>query len=89
MGFITTSKSRFKIRQWFRKEEKNLSIERGKNVVLSLVEKLKIDLPLEDIASKLKYKNLDELLLLIGSGSLNSPNLVKKLTTLIKLSSFQ
>ena len=83
LGFITTSKSRFKIRQWFRKEEKNLSIERGKNVVLSLVEKLKIDLPLEEIASKLKYKNLDELLLLIGSGSLNSPNLVKKLTTLI------
>ena len=83
LGFITTSKSRFKIRQWFRKEEKNLSIERGKNIVLSLVEKLKIDLPLEEIASKLKYKNLDELLLLIGSGSLNSPNLVKKLTTLI------
>ena len=53
------------------------------NIVLSLVEKLKIDLPLEEIASKLKYKNLDELLLLIGSGSLNSPNLVKKLTTLI------
>ena len=83
LGFITTSKSRFKIRQWFRKEEKNLSIERGRNVVLTLVEKLKIDLPLEEIASKLKYKNLDELLLLIGSGSLNAPNLVKKLTTLI------
>ena len=47
------------------------------------VEKLKIDLPLEEIASKLKYKNLDDLLLLIGSGSLNSPNLVKQLTTLI------
>ena len=83
LGFVTTNKSRFKIRQWFRKEEKNLSIERGKNVVLSLVDKLKIDLPLKEIASKLKYKNLDELLLLIGSGSLNSPNLVKKLTTLI------
>ena len=83
LGFVTTNKSRFKIRQWFRKEEKNLSIERGKNVVLSLVDKLKIDLPLKEIASKLKYQNLDELLLLIGSGSLNSPNLVKKLTTLI------
>ena len=83
LGFVTTSKSRFKIRQWFRKEEKNLSIERGKNVVLSLVDKLKIDLPLEEIASKLKYQNLDELLLHIGSGSLNSPKLVKKLTTLI------
>ena len=83
LGFVTTSKSRFKIRQWFRKEEKNLSIERGKGVVLSLVDKLKIDLPLEEIASKLKYQNLDELLLHIGSGSLNSPNLVKKLTTLI------
>ena len=83
LGFVTTSKSRFKIRQWFRKEEKNLSIERGKGVVLSLVDKLKIDLPLEEIASKLKYQSLDELLLNIGSGSLNSPKLVKKLTTLI------
>ena len=83
LGFVTTSKSRFKIRQWFRKEEKNLSIERGKDVVLRLVYKLKIDLPLEEIASKLKYQNLDELLLHIGSGSLNSPKLVKKLTKLI------
>ena len=48
-----------------------------------VLDKLKIDLPLEEIASKLKYKNLDELLLHIGSGSLNSPKLVKKLTTLI------
>ena len=52
LGFVTTSKSRFKIRQWFRKEEKNLSIERGKGVVLSLVDKLKIDL-------NLRPQNLD------------------------------
>tara|TARA_B100000941_G_scaffold206745_1_gene150950 strand:- start:968 stop:2887 length:1920 start_codon:yes stop_codon:yes gene_type:complete len=83
LGFITTSKSRFKIRQWFRKEEKNLSIDRGRDVVLSLVEKLKIDLPLEEIAINLKYQSLEELLMLIGSGSINTPNLVKKLTTFI------
>ena len=43
LGFITTSKSRFKIRQWFRKEEKNLSIKRGEEVTRNLVEKLKIN----------------------------------------------
>ena len=84
LGFVTTSKSRFKIRQWFRKEEKNLSIERGRDVILSLVEKLKINLPLDDIANDLSYTNLDELLLLVGSGSINTPNLVKKLTMFIK-----
>ena len=84
LGFVTTSKSRFKIRQWFRKEEKNLSIERGRDVILSLVEKLKINLPLDDIANELSYTNLDELLLLVGSGSINTPNLVKKLTMFIK-----
>tara|TARA_B100000902_G_scaffold397873_1_gene462912 strand:+ start:1158 stop:3077 length:1920 start_codon:yes stop_codon:yes gene_type:complete len=84
LGFVTTSKSRFKIRQWFRKEEKNLSIQRGRDVTLSLVEKLKINLPLDDIASELSYSNLDELLLLVGSGSINTPNLVKKLTMFVK-----
>ena len=83
LGFITTSKSRFKIRQWFRKEEKNLSIKRGEEVTRNLVEKLKINLPLEEIANQLSYSNLDELLLQVGSGSLNTPNLVKKLTMFI------
>jgi GTP pyrophosphokinase len=83
LGFITTSKSRFKIRQWFRKEEKNLSISRGEEVTKNLVEKLKINLPLEEIANQLSYASLDELLLLVGSGSLNTPNLVKKLTMFI------
>ena len=83
LGFITTSKSRFKIRQWFRKEEKNLSIKRGEEVTRNLVEKLKINLPLEEIANQLSYSTLDELLLLVGSGSLNTPNLVKKLTMFI------
>ena len=83
LGFITTSKSRFKIRQWFKKEEKNLSIKRGGEVTRNLVEKLKINLPLEEIANQLSYPSLDELLLLVGSGSLNTPNLVKKLTMFI------
>jgi len=83
LGFITTSKSRFKIRQWFRKEEKNLSISRGEEVTKNLVEKLKINLPLEEIANQLSYASLDELLLMVGSGSLNTPNLVKKLTIFI------
>ena len=83
LGFITTSKSRFKIRQWFRKEEKNLSISRGEEVTKNLVEKLKINLPLEEIANQLSYASLDELLLMVGSGSLNTPNLVKKLTMFI------
>ena len=83
LGFITTSKSRFKIRQWFRKEEKNLSIKRGEEVTRNLVEKLKINLPLKEIASQLLYSNLNDLLLLVGSGSLNTPNLVKKLTMFI------
>ena len=83
LGFITTSKSRFKIRQWFRKEEKNLSIKRGEEVTRNLVEKLKINLPLKEIASQLSYSNLNDLLLLVGSGSLNTPNLVKKLTMFI------
>ena len=56
LGFIATSKSRFKIRQWFRKKKKNLSIEEGKNVVLSLVENLKLTYLLKKLHQSLNIK---------------------------------
>ena len=80
LGYVSTNKSRFKIRQWFRKEEKTLSIERGIDMVNRLVNRLKINTPLEEISNDLSYESLDELALLVGSGVINAPTLVKKLS---------
>ena len=83
LGYITTNKSRFKIRQWFRKEERNLSIERGLDVINRLVNRLKIDTPLKELSMELSYNSLEELALLVGSGIINTPTLVKKLSAFL------
>ncbi|MBH60583.1 MAG: (p)ppGpp synthetase [Dehalococcoidia bacterium] len=80
LGYVSTNKSRFKIRQWFRKEEKTLNIERGIDVISRLVNRLKINTPLEELSNELSYESLDELALLVGSGVINTPTLVKKLS---------
>ena len=83
LGYVSTNKSRFKIRQWFRKEEKTLSIERGIDIINRLVIRLKINTPLEKLSNELSYKSLDELALLVGSGVINTPALVKKLSSFL------
>jgi GTP pyrophosphokinase len=83
LGYVSTNKSRFKIRQWFRKEERTLSIERGIDIVNRLVNRLKINTPLEELSNELSYESLDELALLVGSGVINTPALVKKLSSFL------
>ncbi len=83
LGYVSTNKSRFKIRQWFRKEEKTLSIERGIDIVNRLVSRLKINTPLEELSNELSYESLDDLALLVGSGVINTPTLVKKLSSFL------
>ena len=83
LGYVSTNKSRFKIRQWFRKEEKTLSIERGIDIINRLVSRLKINTPLEKLSNELSYKSLDDLALLVGSGVINTPALVKKLSSFL------
>ena len=70
----------FKIRQWFKKEEKNKSTERGLLILKRLQNRLKINNDLQEISEKLNYQSLDELASLIGSGSINTPTLVKNLS---------
>ena len=83
LGYVSTNKSRFKIRQWFRKEEKTLSIERGIDIINRLVSRLKINTPLEKLSNELSYKSLDDLGLLVGSGVINTPTLVRKLSSFL------
>ena len=57
-----------------------MNIERGIDVISRLVNRLKINTPLEELSNELSYESLDELALLVGSGVINTPALVKKLS---------
>jgi GTP pyrophosphokinase len=81
LGYIKTSHARSKIRQWFTKQERSKSIETGKQIWDKELKKLGIGLPSVDkVARLLDYDSADDLFAALGSGSINSSQIVLRLS---------
>jgi len=81
LGYIKTSHSRTKIRQWFAKQERSQSIETGKHIWDKEVRKLGVDLPgVDKVARLLNYDSADDLFAALGSGSINASQIMLRLS---------
>jgi GTP diphosphokinase / guanosine-3',5'-bis(diphosphate) 3'-diphosphatase len=81
LGYVKTSHARSKIKQWFAKQERSQCIETGKQVWDKEVKKLGVGLPAVDtVARLLSYDSADDLFAALGSGSINSSQIMLKLS---------
>jgi len=81
LGYIKTSHARSKVRQWFKKQERSECIETGKQIWDKELKRLGIGLPSVDkVARLLDYDGADDLFAALGSGSINSSQIVLKLS---------
>jgi len=81
LGYLKTSHARSKVRQWFNKQERSQSIETGKQIWDKELKKLGIGLPSVDkVARLLDYDGADDLFAALGSGSINSSQIMLKLS---------
>src|SRR3972149_365972 len=81
LGYVKTSHARSKIRQWFAKQERSQCIETGKQIWDKEVKKSGVDLPgVDKVAGLLNYDSADDLFAALGSGSINSSQIVLKLS---------
>jgi guanosine-3',5'-bis(diphosphate) 3'-pyrophosphohydrolase len=81
LSYVKTSHAREKIRQWFKKQERTLNIERGRQTLEKDVRRLNLDLPnTEELTKLFNCATYDDFLALIGSGSITAHELVYKLT---------
>jgi len=81
LGYLKTSHARSKVRQWFNKQERSQSIETGKQIWDKELKKLDIGLPSVDkVARLLDYDGADDLFAALGSGSINSSQIMLKLS---------
>ncbi|MDD4875749.1 MAG: bifunctional (p)ppGpp synthetase/guanosine-3',5'-bis(diphosphate) 3'-pyrophosphohydrolase [Dehalococcoidales bacterium] len=81
LGYIRTSHAKEKIRQWFRRQERTVNIERGRGILEKEIKQLGIKLSERDSLLKLfKYDNLEDFLLAIGSGSVPVHQIALKLS---------
>ena len=81
LGYVKTSHAREKIRQWFKKQERTLNIERGRQTLDREVRRLNLDLPnIEELTRLFNCATYDDFLASIGSGSITAHELMHKLT---------
>ena len=81
LGYLKTSHARSKVRQWFNKQERSQSIDAGRQIWDKELKRLGIGLPSVDkVARLLDYDDADDLFAALGSGSINSSQIMLKLS---------
>lgn len=74
LGYTGSSRTRSKIRQWFRQQERAKNIEQGREVVHRELKRLGLTdvFTVEDICRALKFDDLDEFLSKVGFGDIHA-----------------
>lgn len=74
LGYTGTARTRSKVRQWFRKQERGKNIQQGRGVVERELKRLGLGetYSVEEIAQALKYDDVKEFLARVGFGDIQS-----------------
>lgn len=86
LGYVRTSHSKEKIRQWFRRQERADNIDRGRALLEKEMRRLAVDLGVrqEQILSIFNYTNWEDFLAALGYGGVSTNSIAKKLGALIQ-----
>ena len=70
LGYLGSSHSRQKVRQWFRREHRDDNVERGKEALEREVRRLGVERVPADLAKQLGYDTMRDLYVALGAGDL-------------------
>ena len=79
LGYVNTANAREKVRQWFRRQERSASIQRGKELLNKELKRLNLKMEHEEVSALLKFDNVAELLAALGSGAASVSQLTTRL----------
>jgi GTP diphosphokinase / guanosine-3',5'-bis(diphosphate) 3'-diphosphatase len=85
LGYVRTTHSKEKIRQWFRRQERAENIDRGRDLLEKEMRRLALDLSArqEQILSIFNYSNWEDFLAALGYGGVSTASIAMKLGALI------
>lgn len=86
LGFVRTTHSRTKIRQWFRRQERAENIDRGREMFDKEIKRLGVDLSdrLSEIIALFGYTNAEDFYAAVGYGGVSTTSLARKLGTMFQ-----
>ena len=70
LGFVHTSRARTKIRQWFRAQDRDQNIERGRDLVDKELRRLGLEKKFSDVATLFRLDSADEFFARVGMGDI-------------------
>lgn len=90
LNFVTSTRAKSKIRQWFTKERRDEAIEQGKDAIARAMRKQ--NLPLQrmmshdvvaQVAATLRYETVDALYAAVGEGHISTQSVIEKILAAI------
>lgn len=79
-GYVTTASAREKIRQWFRKQEREENIAHGRHLLEQELRRLGVEMKLEDVLKLFpRYQKLEDFLAAIGYGAITPQQLAARI----------
>ena len=80
LGYVKTSSARAKVRQWFKRQERSVNIQRGRDLYARHIRRLTTATDAQ-VAAMMGIAGLDDFLAALGDGSLSVVQVVNKLSS--------
>lgn len=83
-GYLTTSKARAKVHQWFKHLDRDKNIHEGRELLEKELKRLNVEnINFEHLAHQLKFNKVDDFLANLGSGDIRVSNIVHAIQKLV------
>lgn len=81
LGLVRTQRARAKIRQWFKRQERDQNLTQGKTILDKELRRLGLlEVNLERLSREFEYKSLEDLYAAVGTGDLTITRIIRHLT---------
>jgi GTP pyrophosphokinase len=80
LGYVKTNRARSKIRQWFRRQDREQNILQGREIIERELKRLGLEnLSLETVAKLFDYEKVEDFLAAVGFGDINTQQIAGKI----------
>ena len=86
LKFVKSSSAKTKIQQWFKKNERDLNIERGKDIIARELKRIRLNSDelltsknIESTLQKYSFKTIDDMYAAVGFGSITATKVLSKI----------
>ncbi|HAF61918.1 MAG TPA: (p)ppGpp synthetase, partial [Anaerolineaceae bacterium] len=85
LGLVKTQRARSKIRQWFKKQDREQNLNQGRDILDKELHRLGLeDINMEDLSRSLELRNEEEMFIALGCGDLSIRKIINKINDVDK-----